>query len=229
MTATGTLATLISLSLNNDYSLSFSINLIVIVGLVAVAFIIIGIRRRFGRHSNFEIDTAEMGIGSQKISFKPNLRDQEIAYKIWVELSTRKIGLPIDLDHDVISEIYDSWHSFFSITRELIKDIPVSKVKNPSTRKIITLSITLLNKGLRPHLTTWQARFRRWYDKQLESAKDDADPQSIQAKYPKFDELKKDIETVNKRLIMYREKMHELVLGLSDEEVEQAPPATPAL
>jgi len=230
MTATSTLATLASLTLNHDYSFSLTINPIalgILVALVAVAY---GIRWWWlGGRSNFEIDTAEMGIGSHKISFKPNLRDQEIAYKIWVELSTRKIGLPIDLNHDVISEIYDSWHNFFSVTRELIKDIPVNKVKNPSTRKIITLSITLLNKGLRPHLTTWQARFRRWYDRQLESAEDDADPQSIQAKYPKFKELKKDMETVNQRLIMYREKMHELVLGLSEEEVDEAPPATPAL
>jgi hypothetical protein len=76
-------------------------------------------------------------------------------------LSTRKIGLQIDLKQDVIVEIYDSWHNFFTITRELIKDIPVSKVQAPSTRKIITLSVNLLNEGLRPHLTTWQARFRR--------------------------------------------------------------------
>ncbi len=230
MTATGTLATLASLTLNHDYSFSLTLNPVAIGVLIALVVVVIGIRWWwFGRRSNFEIDTAEMGIGSHKISFKPNLRDQEIAYKIWVELSTRKIGLPIDLEHDVISEIYDSWHNFFSITRELIKDIPVNKVKNKSTRQIITLSITLLNKGLRPHLTTWQARFRRWYDRQLADAKDDVDPQSIQAKYPKFKELKEDMETVNKRLIMYREKMHELVLGLSDEEVEEAPPATPAL
>jgi len=230
MTATSTLATLASLTLNHDYSFSLTLNPIAIGVIIGLVVIVIGIRWWwFGRRSNFEIDTAEMGIGSHKISFKPNLRDQEIAYKIWVELSTRKIGLPIDLEHDVISEIYDSWHNFFSITRELIKDIPVNKVKNKSTRQIITLSITLLNKGLRPHLTTWQARFRRWYDHQLADAKDDVDPQSIQAKYPKFKELKEDMETVNKRLIMYREKMRELVLGLSDEEAEQASPATPTL
>lgn len=182
-----------------------------------------------GQRSDFEIDMAEMGIGSHKISFKPNLRDQEIAYKIWVELSTRKIGLPIDLEHDVVSEIYDSWHNFFSITRELIKDIPVSKVKHSSTRQIITLSIAVLNEGLRPHLTNWQARFRRWYDRQLQNGNDDIDPQAIQAKYPKFEELNKDLEIVNKRLMKFREKMRELVLGLSEESEQTNPPETPVL
>jgi hypothetical protein len=163
---------------------------------------------------NFQLDTAEVGLGTGTISFKPNLGDQQIAYQIWVELSTRKIGLPIDLDHDVISEVYDSWYNFFSITRELVKDIPVNKVKNRSTQKIIRLSISVLNEGLRPHLTSWQTRFRHWYDRQLQDAKDDIDPQAIQAKYPKFDDLKKDMLIVNERLIKYRDKMEELVLGL---------------
>ncbi|WP_208529061.1 hypothetical protein [Pseudomonas aeruginosa] len=78
--------------------------------------------------ADYEIDEAELGIGEQKIKLRPNIVDKQIAYKVWVELSTRKIGLPIDLDNDVISEVYDSWFSFFSVTRELIKDVPVVEV-----------------------------------------------------------------------------------------------------
>jgi hypothetical protein len=222
--------TIFSITLNRDYSLSFTINPLAMCIAIVVALLVIVVRWWWlGRRPNFEIDVAEMGLGPHKLSFRPNLRDQEIAYKIWVELSTRKIGLPIDLDHDVIYEIYDSWHNFFSITRELIKDIPVSKVKHPSTRKIITLSITLLNEGLRPHLTRWQARFRQWYDRELKDAQGDIDPQAIQAKYPRFAELKSDMEIVNARLIMYREKMRELVLGLSEKEVVDGAPQIPSL
>jgi len=220
MSATTTWATLISLSVNRDFSLSLVFSPLLVAAIALLVLAIVAIRWWWGwRGPDFTIDTVEMGVGSHKLTFKPNQRDQEIAYKIWVELSTRKIGLKIDLEHDVVSEIYDSWHNFFSITRELIKDIPVSKVKNPSTRQIITLSIGVLNEGLRPHLTSWQARFRRWYDRQLSSATDDADPQSIQAKYPKFEELKKDLLVVNQRLIKYREKMRELVLGGEGEDI----------
>jgi hypothetical protein len=236
MTATSTdsLATLFSISLNRDWSLSFTFNPW-IIGLVVIAcVVIVYVWRRVAMRqlSNFEIDEAEVGIGTGTISFKPNLRDQEIAYKIWVELSTRKIGLPIDLEHDVIAEIYDSWHTFFTITRELIKDIPVSKVKNESTRKIITLSINVLNEGLRPHLTTWQARFRHWYERQLKKEEGDFDPQTIQAKYPQFADLKKDLLTVNQRLMKYREKMKELVLGITPDArggENIPPPETPSL
>lgn len=166
---------------------------------------------------SFEIDQAEIGIGNQKFSFKPNMTDRQVAYAIWVELSTRKIGLAIDFENDVIAEIYESWYGFFAVTRDLVKGIPANKVKRDSTQKIIGLSIEVLNEGLRPHLTKWQARFRHWYDREL-SRYDESDgielldPQLIQAKFPKYDELKEDMERVNQALIKYRTKMRNLVL-----------------
>ena len=216
ISASSTLATLFSFSLNHDLTFSIIISpwLIGLLILVLALYFLIRWLLGLALGPNFQIDTAEVGLSTGTISFKPNLGDQQIAYKIWVELSTRKIGLPIDLEHDVISEVYDSWYNFFSITRELVKDIPVNKVKSPSTQKIINLSIRVLNDGLRPHLTSWQARFRHWYERQLQTAKDDLDPQSLQAQYPKFEELKKDMLVVNASLIKYRDKMEELVLGL---------------
>lgn len=166
---------------------------------------------------SFEIDQAEIGVGSNKFRFKPNITDKQVAYAIWVELSTRKIGLPIDFDHDVVAEIYDSWFHFFSVTRDLVKGVPVNQVKRDSTQAIIKLSIEVLNEGLRPHLTHWQARFRRWYDRELKRYDESEtgtvlDPQEIQSKFPKYDELKEDMQRVNQALIRYRRKMHELVM-----------------
>ena len=163
---------------------------------------------------HYEIDQAEFGAGSGKLRFKPNITDRQVAYSICVELSTRKIGLPIDVEHDVIAEIYDSWYSFFGVTRDLIKSIPVNKVRTDSTQKIISLSINVLNEGLRPHLTKWQARFRHWYEAELEKKVDVLiDPQEIQKKFPNFNELKTDIEKVNLNLINYRKKMQQLVMN----------------
>ena len=204
----------LTFSVDRDFTFSLKLNSIAII-LVVILIVIVVLIKRFWENrtrTTFEIDQAEMGIGSTKLTFKPNNDDRQIAYKIWVELSTRKIGLPIDLDHDVISEVYDSWYGFFSVTRELIKDIPMSKIQHESTRKVIKLSIAVLNEGLRPHLTAWQARFRHWYDKRLKK-EDDFDPQTIQSEYPKFQELKANMLEVNNRLIKYRTKMKELVLG----------------
>lgn len=191
-----------------------------VIGAGIVAIVLFVLWRVFAggfAFENFEIDQADIGIGDQKFTFKPNMTDKQVAYAIWVELSTRKIGLEIDFENDVISEIYDSWFGFFTVTRDLVKGIPAQKVRRDSTQKIIRLSIEVLNTGLRPHLTKWQARFRHWYDRELRkydqgNGEEVLDPQLIQERFPKYEELKADMERVNKSLIKYRQQMYRLVL-----------------
>ena len=163
----------------------------------------------------YEIDEAVIGIGDQKIKIKPNYEDMQIAYKLWIELSTRKIGLPIDFDNDVIIEIYNSWYEFFRITRELVKEIPVSKVrKNKSTRTIVRIAVEVLNEGLRPHLTKWQAKFRKWYTEEIEKKENKGlPPQEIQQKFPEYEKLINEMQEVNKKLIEYRKILKELAIG----------------
>jgi hypothetical protein len=205
---------LVHVGMHTDWSLDMLVSpwiwgpLLAVVVLLLLYLIAQG--RMLGR--DYEIDSAELGLGDSKITLKPNADDRTVAYKIWVELSTRKIGLPIDPDHDVIADIYDSWYAFFAVTRELIKDIPVSKVRHKSTKKIIQLSINVLNDGLRPHLTQWQARFRRWFDYKLSTDPEARlDPQDVQKEFPQFEQLLTDMLNVNARLIRYRERMDALV------------------
>lgn len=197
-----------------DFSIAIELNLIGIIGaivLVGIVYgLIVGVQNAFSKR--FEIDQASIGLGNSSISIRPNESDKQVAYKIWVELSTRKIGLPIDLTDDVVVEIYDSWYDFFRVTRELVKDIPVKKYRNKSTREIINISIDVLNKGLRPHLTKWQARFRRWYDYEIRSNDNiQLSPQELQMKFPEFEELKRNLLEVNAKLIAYRASMESLI------------------
>ncbi|WP_180699905.1 hypothetical protein [Pseudomonas crudilactis] len=209
-------ASLLKLLVDSDFQLTMEISPWILGGGIVLVLIVFCFRH-FGGNWNlrdFEIDEAEFGIGEQKIKLKPNSVDRQIAYKIWVELSTRKIGLQIDLENDVVYEIYDSWYSFFSVTRELIKDVPVSKFQRKETERIIRLSIDVLNLGLRPHLTKWHARYRRWHDTQASQQGNlDLEPQDIQRKYPHITDLEADIMSVNNRLIGYREKMYKIVSG----------------
>jgi hypothetical protein len=207
---------LAELILSSDWSVSVHLSFIVLIAVVGIGVVLFALRIYwYGLpFRDFELDEAEFGIGDQKIKLHPNYADRQLAYAIWVELSTRKVGLTIDLNEDVINQIYDSWHEFFSVTRELIKGIPVSRMRRDSTQKVVHLSIELLNEGLRPHLTRWQARFRRWYDQQLAKADlNDLSPQEIQKKYSHFTELEHDLMALNRKLIAYRKKMYELVHG----------------
>jgi hypothetical protein len=203
---------LASFVISNDFQVDIQISAVPLLLIVVIfALVWAGIRWLMGtRVPEVEFDGVELGSGNHKISFRPNNVDRQIAYSIWVELSTRKVGLPIDLDDDVISEVYDSWYAFFGVTREMIKDVPVSKINKDSTTKIINLSIDVLNEGLRPHLTKWQARYRHWYEFRM-TEKADISPQELQKNFPSYEDLSKDLLEVNTRLIAYRRKMYELV------------------
>lgn len=209
---------LLSVLLDSNFNLVMEVSPWISGGLMLFLVVALAVKyyRPVFRDKNFEVDEAEFGIGEQKIKLKPNLIDKQIAYKVWVELSTRKIGIPIDLNNDVIYEIYESWYSFFAVTRDLIKDVPVSKFQRKDTEKIIRLSIDVLNLGLRPHLTKWQARYRRWHEIQLAQPENQGlEPQELQKKYVSFDELEKDLLSVNKRLIGYRNKMYAIISGVA--------------
>jgi len=61
-------------------------------------------------YRSMEISEVELGIGQQKITLRPNTVDKQVAYQIWVELSTRKLGIPVDIEKDIIVEVYTSWY-----------------------------------------------------------------------------------------------------------------------
>ena len=196
----------------NEFSTAlFQVNCWVLTGILLLLIIIFFLIRRSHEVRDWEINEAELGIGNQKLKLKINNDDAQIAYKIWVELSTRKIGIKIDSEKDVIEEVYNSWYQFFGVTRELIKNIPVSKMKRESTREIIELSICILNQGMRPHLTKWQAEFRKWY-KQNSKNEPELSPQKIQRKFPQYDELMKDLTKVNEHMVNYCESMKKIAL-----------------
>lgn len=196
-----------NIHLENCYYLVITINWVILLGILAVVLGIIN-SSWFSFFSNqIEVSEVNLGIGQNTIKFKYNRKDQEIAYKLWVELNTRKIGLEFERDYDVIVEVYNSWYSFFGIARELLKEMPCEKLKH--SENLVILTIQVLNIGLRPHLTQWQAKFRKWYDIECENNKM-LSPQEIQKKYPEYDLLLTDLIKTNENMIYYRNLMKEI-------------------
>lgn len=163
-------------------------------------------RRRY-RIVDLEIPLG--GIG--KVRLQPVFEDIQIAHRIWVELATRKAALPIDPEHDVIIEVYNSWYALFGKVRELIASMPAHIVRQePSTRELIRIATATLNQGLRPHLTQWQARFRNWYGNQVDALKSKS-PQEVQRDFPEYSALMADMQRVNQQLIQYAEQLQKLI------------------
>jgi hypothetical protein len=157
-----------------------------------------------------------------KLSFKgpeveicPDHEIRRAAYQAWVEIQTRKAGLLFDDEHDVITEIYDSWYQLFGVLRTLSKTIPAECYANDDdARKLVGVLLESLNDGLRPHLTRWQARFRRWYAAAI--ARDEVgarSPQEVQREFPQYAELVADLRAVNKRFVNFAADLHRLTQG----------------
>lgn len=209
---------ILNIYFDNNWNVIFKVNWSILVSLMLVAC---GILLKNFSHikkcfRNIEIDCAELNIHGQKIKVKPNFNTINVAYKLWVEINTRKIGQVIDYSNDVIEEVYNSWYEFFKVTRELLKEIPAEKATEPNTKKIIEITTCILNEVIRPHLTKWQARFRHWYSKSEESG---LSPQKRQAQFVcsenseiyNFSELKRDMTIVNETLIEYKKILENII------------------
>lgn len=208
---------LLTIKITDTYSLHIdagpTLFLIAILGGIVWAIYHFCCQRKFSSWSAVEAEVPLGGIG--KIKIRPSYEDIQVAHKAWVELITRKAGLPFEEDHDVISEVYDSWYSLFQEMRNLAKMIPAQKVRDSKdTQKLVRILVDALNKGLRPHLTEWQAKFRHWYEDALKKYPEKP-PQEVQRLYPQYRALVDDLLKVNKQVVQYAGVIKEIAQGQS--------------
>lgn len=193
-----------------------NLNLPVSIGIVLAIFIGIALLKNilagFQGFVTEEVTIKDPFTGTE-IKVKANIEDRKIAHRIWTELVTRKAALPFQRDKDVIVEVYDSWHTLFQCVREQIAAIPVEKLRGREKEDIealIDISTKVLNEGLRPHLTEWQAKYRAWYETAKDTNKDKS-PQELQREYPYYSQLVDDIESVNHKLKNFADELKKIV------------------
>src|SRR3989442_7455334 len=63
----------------------------------------------FHKYELVKLNVQLVNVGA--VELRPNNEDVQIAHRIWTELMTRKAAQPIDIEHDVIVEIYNSWYA----------------------------------------------------------------------------------------------------------------------
>lgn len=183
----------------------------VFVAVLVLLIVVILWRRADKTVHAVEVNIQLGGIGN--IRPTPTWEDVQIAHQIWTELVTRKAAVPINLDDDVILEIYDSWYALFQRVRQLVGDVPGKCVRREkSMQSLVRIAPETLNLGLRPHLTKWHARFRNWW-KNTEDALKNMTPQEHQKEFPEYETLLSEMQVVNRRLIEYASDLQKIVNG----------------
>lgn len=197
-----------SLTLETDW-----VVVIILFSLIIITFLF---RRQIYRKLRWHQMEIEIS-GTPKAVFKVERNEENlyIANRIYIELTTRKAAIPIDENNDVIEEVYDSWYKLFGIIRDELKALPGKYLKqHDATSALIGISRKILNGALRPHLTEYQAKFRRWMEKAKEDpANLDKSPQEVQQQYPDFQNLITSMKAVNLTLINYANELDNLIRG----------------
>lgn len=197
-------------------SLTLTSDWIVISIIVILLFAVFLFKRYLSRIFLWQSLEVEIS-GTPKMTFKVerNFENLYIANRIYIELTTRKAAIPIDEEHDIIEDIYDSWYHLFGIIRDEIKTVPGKYLKDHDpTKALIGLTRRILNDGLRPHLTEHQGKFRNW----LKIAKEDPEnkdlsPQELQRMYPDYARLIASMKSVNTILAKYADELDKLIKG----------------
>ena len=183
------------------------IGTILIVFLLSIFKILFYFFRKKVKIVNLNIEIGNIG----NITLELNKEVSKIAHKTLVEIMTRKVGLTFEEDKDVIVEVYNSWYKLFEIIRELLKNVEPNK-KDKNVEKLEDILIKTLNEGLRPHLTKWQAKFRRWYDIELKKEENNkVPPQEIQKRYEEYDNLVKDLKNTNEKMVQFAQELKKLI------------------
>jgi hypothetical protein len=206
-----------------DWSITIDINIFFVLALLVLVIIIwftINERKKklvpklIKQKVRFKIKTPNFDLEEElSVSYESIY----IAHRIYIELITRKAAILIDEKYDTISEIYDSWYELFKQIRMEIKDLSGELLANDeSCSNLIHITTKILNEGLRPHLTKYQASYRKWYTEMLEIDKsksfgDRKSPQQIQQEYFDYNNLMEDLKNVNLILLKFSEQLKNLI------------------
>jgi len=184
---------------------------VVILAVVVLCWVVPWVKRKYLKR--FRTKSVKLTFKGVEWEICPDTETRRIAHQAWVEIKSRKVGLPFEEGLDVIVEVYNSWYQLFGVLRDLAKSIPTDRLEDcEETRNLVALLMKVLNEGLRPHLTRWQAKFRRWYEMTLaDDGNRGVAPQEIQKLFPEYDDLVADLRKVNAEFVSFADSLGRIV------------------
>lgn len=113
---------IIDIAVDEGSTLVFQINCLAVGIVLILIMVLLFLVKQCSKYLNKKsvmINEFNLGIGNSSVKLSYNKKDQEIAYKIWVELSTRKIGLRFDEENDVIKEVYQLMKQYSNSLKQI--------------------------------------------------------------------------------------------------------------
>lgn len=100
------------------------------------------------------------------LELEPDEAERQVAWELYVELTTRIAVEPLGSTEGLMRESLDSLYEFFDITRSVLKEAGPSVARNPES--VGAIAITVLNRGIRPFLAKWHPLLRDYEERRVE-------------------------------------------------------------
>jgi hypothetical protein len=101
------------------------------------------------------------GLGS--LEFEANEAEQQAAWSLYVELTTRIAIQTLDTHEGLLREALNSLYSLFGVTREILRDAGPAVAHGPES--FGPVAIKILNEGLRPFTSKWHPLLKDYEEK----------------------------------------------------------------
>ncbi|MET8867439.1 toll/interleukin-1 receptor domain-containing protein [Nonomuraea sp. NPDC004580] len=134
-----------------------------------------------------------------ELTFVVDEEGRDVAWKLFVETTTRVSTQPLDDDQGLTREALSSLHALFATVREILK---ASRPSAPSGRTVEQLAITLLNQELRPFLAKWHPRLRAF---------EQSHPGTPDSEWPDNAACRAELRMLQRRIHLYATGFSELV------------------
>lgn len=149
-----------------------------------------------------------------------------VAWRLYVEVSTRVSTQPLADDTGLIREAMDSLHALFRTTREALKHSRPSAQQPVGRQSVEHFAIRMLNHELRPFLSKWHPLLREY---------ERAHPGGPEAAWPANAQCRRELERVSREVMKYALGFAELarvsaadrILAPPDPAVSAEPAAQP--
>jgi hypothetical protein len=148
------------------------------------------------------------------LTFAVTPSNEGVAWRLFVESSTRVATQPLDQGSGVIRETLGSLYSLFQSVREIL--LEAGPTATPGTEKTVEhLALAMLNGQLRPFLSRWHPRLTAW---------EQANPDTPESQWPDNEACRAELEVMRTGLLHYVRGLGELA-GVGNIDVMLGRPA----
>lgn len=122
---------------------------------------------------------------------------QRAAWALYVELSTRIAVQPLGSEDGILREALTSLYNIFNITRQVLREAGPEIAKG--SQSLGSISIDVLNKGLRPFLVKWHPILKNYEERKPS----DVTTVDHERAWEKATKLREELEQVRYQMTIY--------------------------